>query len=96
MPPRRKTAAAVMLMVALGAAHCVPSRADYRTKAEAAMTFIVAASPSTLDAIAVEPQTHAPHGLRRLLAGEPGGLTLLEPHETLSVVARLGFEQLAE
>jgi len=73
-----------------------PQRAKAIMRVEAAMTFIVAASPSTLDAIAVEPQTHAPHGLRRLLAGEPGGLTLLEPHETLSVVARLGFEQLAE
>ena len=63
-------------------------------RVEASTAFIAAASPSTIDAIAMEPQTHAPHGLRRLLAGEPGGLSVLDPGETLSLVARFTFEPL--
>jgi aldose 1-epimerase len=60
----------------------------------ASPAFIAAASTSTIDAIAVEPQTHAPHGLRRLLAGESGGLSVLDSGETLSLVARFTFEPL--
>jgi aldose 1-epimerase len=73
-----------------------PGHAKATMRVEASSTFIVAASPSTIDAIAVEPQTHAPHGLRRLLAGESGGLTMLAPHETLSLAAWVTFEQLSE
>jgi aldose 1-epimerase len=73
-----------------------PQRARGLMRMKPSNMFIVAASPSAMDAIAVEPQTHVPYGLRRLLAGEPGGLTLLAPHETLSLVALLGFEQLAK
>ena len=62
-------------------------------RAEAATVFIVGASPSDLDAIAVEPQTHAPHGLARLLAGEQGGLTVLMPGATLSLTASIAFER---
>ena len=71
-----------------------PQIAHVLIRVEASTAFIAAASSSTIDAIAVEPQTHAPHGLRRLLAGESGGLTLLAPNETLSLVARLAFEEL--
>lgn len=53
--------------------------------------YIVAASPAGLDAVAVEPETHAPAGIRRLLAGEPGGLTLLEPGATLTLAIALDF-----
>ena len=63
-------------------------------RVEGSSAFIAGASPSTLDAIAVEPQTHAPQGLRRLVAAEPGGLTMLAPQGTLSLVVRLAFEQL--
>jgi aldose 1-epimerase len=61
----------------------------------AATLFIVAASPGAIDAVAIEPQTHAPQGIRRLVAGEPGGLVLLGPGETLEIVVRLGFERTA-
>ena len=73
-----------------------PQRAQATMHVDSSSTFIIAASPRTVDAIAIEPQTHAPYGLRRLLAGESGGLTLLAPHETLSLVALLEFEQLGE
>ncbi len=57
---------------------------------------VVAASPGGLDAIAVEPETHAPQGLRRLLNGEPGGLTMLGPGRTLDLGVELAFERLGD
>ena len=54
--------------------------------------FIVAASPGGIDAVAVEPQTHAPDGIRRLLNGEPGGLALIAPGASLALGVRLAFE----
>lgn len=53
--------------------------------------YVVAASPSHLDAVAVEPQTQAPQGLRRLLNGEPGGLTMLAPGEALRLIVEIAF-----
>ena len=53
--------------------------------------FIVAASPAGIDAIAVEPQTHVPDGLRRLARGEPGGLVLLAAGASLELTATLAF-----
>jgi aldose 1-epimerase len=58
----------------------------------AAGVCIVVASPSSLDAVAVEPQTHAPQGLRRFLRGEPGALKRLEPGATLGLTTELAFE----
>lgn len=55
--------------------------------------FITAASPSDVGADALEPQTHAPQGLRRLLNGEPGALQLIEPGGSLVLTTRLSFEQ---
>jgi aldose 1-epimerase len=56
-------------------------------------THIVAASPHEVGAIAIEPQTHAPQGLRRLLGGEPGALTMLGPGETLTQIVELAFDR---
>ena len=53
---------------------------------------IVVASPTALDAVAIEPQTHAPHGLRRFLSGEPGGLHLVQPGGTMRLTTELAFE----
>jgi aldose 1-epimerase len=58
------------------------------------VAYVVAASPSDVDAIAVEPQTHAPQGLRRLVQGEPGGLTMLGPGQSLGLTVELAFERL--
>jgi len=57
----------------------------------ASMRYVVAASPIHLDAIAVEPQTHAPQGLRRMLNGEPGGLVMLHPGEVLRLTVEMAF-----
>jgi aldose 1-epimerase len=56
--------------------------------------YVVAASPQELDAVAVEPQSHAPQGLRRLINGEPGALALLDPGGSLSLTTELTFEKL--
>jgi galactose mutarotase-like enzyme len=53
---------------------------------------IVVASPTTLDAVAIEPQTHAPHGLRRFMSGEPGGLHPIQPGATMRLTTELTFE----
>jgi aldose 1-epimerase len=52
---------------------------------------IVAASPRRPDAVAIEPETHAPHGLRRFLHGEPGGLHALVPGATMRLTIELTF-----
>ncbi|HEY8436971.1 MAG TPA: hypothetical protein VIK65_00035 [Candidatus Limnocylindrales bacterium] len=61
---------------------------------EPAVDHIVAASPDDIDAVAIEPQTHAPDAVRRLLNGERGGLGLLAPGETMRLAIRLAFESL--
>jgi aldose 1-epimerase len=57
--------------------------------------FVVAANLAGTDAVAVEPQTHAPDGIRRLLAGEPGGLALIPPGARLELAVGLAFERTA-
>lgn len=63
-------------------------------RATAPTIYVVAASPGGLDAVAVEAQTHAPQGLRRMLAGEPGGLIELHPGGTLRLAVELDFDRL--
>jgi len=63
---------------------------------EAPARFIVAASLPGTDAVAVEPQTHAPDGLGRLERGEPGGLALLPPGATLALLVGLRFERASQ
>jgi aldose 1-epimerase len=58
----------------------------------AAGVCVVVASPGSLDAVAVEAQTHAPQGLRRFVRGEPGALQRLEPGATLTLTTELAFE----
>jgi aldose 1-epimerase len=58
--------------------------------------YVVAASPADVDAIAIEPQTHAPQGLRRLLRHEPGGLAMLDPGQALILGVQLAFDRLAD
>lgn len=57
--------------------------------------WIVAASPSSLDAVAIEPQTHAPWGLRRFQAGDGAGLAALAPGATLRLTMELAFRRSA-
>ncbi|HEY7526799.1 MAG TPA: hypothetical protein VIA82_08210, partial [Candidatus Limnocylindria bacterium] len=51
----------------------------------ASADHVVVATPADPDATAVEVQTHAPDGMRRLLAGDPGALRWLEPGAELRV-----------
>jgi aldose 1-epimerase len=46
--------------------------------------YVAVANPDDLDAVAVEPQTHAPDGLQRLLDGRTDGLALLPGGESLA------------
>jgi aldose 1-epimerase len=59
---------------------------------EAPTRVVTAASPAVVNAIAVEPATHAPAGIRRLLNGEPGGMTLLGAGETMDLRVAFAFE----
>ncbi len=60
---------------------------------EADSLLVAVATPPHLDAVAVEPQTHGPDGLRRLANDEPDPLTLIAPGETLRLGLRLTFER---
>ena len=66
-------------------------RASMRVTADT--PHVVAASPTDRDAVAVEPQTHAPQGLRRLLNGEPGAMTWLAPGAALHLGVELAFRR---
>jgi aldose 1-epimerase len=66
-------------------------RAEMRV--ESPSLCIVAASPGGSPAVAVEPETHAPQGLRRLLRSEPDALTMLPPGERLELLMVLAFER---
>ena len=54
---------------------------------------VAVATPDDPDATAVEVQTHAPDGLRRLRDGLPGAMHLLGPGERLEVTATLTVRQ---
>jgi len=64
-------------------------------RAAAESLVIVAASPGDVDAVAIEPQTHAPQGLRRLADGEPDAMTLLDPGTSFRLSVELSFERTA-
>jgi aldose 1-epimerase len=61
-------------------------------RSDAGTLHVTAANPTDLEALAVEPQTHAPQGLRRLLRGEPGALAMLAPGDELKQNIELRFE----
>jgi aldose 1-epimerase len=62
---------------------------------ETASLLVAVATPVDVDAVAVEPQTHGPDGVRRLANGEPDALALLAPGQTLRLALRLTFEVVA-
>jgi aldose 1-epimerase len=53
---------------------------------------VVAAYAPERGAIAIEPQTHAPQGLRRLLNAEPGAMALIEPGDEITLPITLEFD----
>ena len=62
---------------------------------EAERTLVAVATPGQLGAVAVEPQTHGPDGLRRLEHGEPDAMALLPPGESLSLTVRITVERVS-
>lgn len=68
---------------------------DATVRFDAPARYVCAASPTEREAIALEPQTHAPGGLRRFVHGEPGGLVPLGPGETLALGIEIAFTRLA-
>jgi aldose 1-epimerase len=61
--------------------------------ATAGDTLVAVATPPGVGAIAVEPQTHGPDGLRRLLQDEPHALRMLEPGASMALELRLTVER---
>jgi aldose 1-epimerase len=60
---------------------------------ESDAAFVVAANPGNRDAIALETQTHAPQGLRRLSNREPGALAMVAPDTSLRLTTELRISQ---
>ncbi|HEX5589669.1 MAG TPA: hypothetical protein VFX65_05215 [Candidatus Limnocylindrales bacterium] len=63
------------------------------TVASSAGAAIVVASPAGLGAAAIEPQTHLPQGIARLLRGEPGAVELLAPGAVLRLTTTWRFRR---
>ena len=64
-----------------------------RRDEDGAVGLCIVAANLDLGAVAIEPQTHAPQGLRRLLAGEPDAMRFLEPGATLRLEIELTFKR---
>ncbi len=62
--------------------------ASLRARSSSGLAVAVA-SPMGAAAVAVEPQTHAPWGLRRFVAGDPDGLVALPPGASLSLAIEI-------
>jgi aldose 1-epimerase len=56
---------------------------------------VVVASRDDFGAVGIEPQTHAPQGLRRLVNGEPGAMAWLEPGAALRLRVELSLTSAA-
>lgn len=72
-----------------------PAGISASIEVDAERTLVAVATPGLLDAVAVEPQTHAPDGLRRLSDGEPDAVALLAPGESLSLTVRITVERVS-
>jgi len=68
----------------------IPVASHRREDARPRARVCIVAANLGMGAVAIEPQTHAPQGLRRLLAGEPDAMLLLDPGETLRLSIELG------
>jgi aldose 1-epimerase len=65
----------------------IMARLSIETSAPAVLVAL--ASPATLGAVAIEPQTHGPDPLRRIARGEPHAPVALAPHASLTLDLRL-------
>jgi aldose 1-epimerase len=62
---------------------------NIRLTLRSSATHVAIATPAEPDATAVEPQSHAPDGLRRLIEGDQGGMAWLAPRAALTLDVRL-------
>jgi aldose 1-epimerase len=69
------------------------SRIHLTMRVRASRACVVAARPAGSDALALEPQTHAPEGLRRLINGEPDSLEIIAPGATLQLGVTLEIDR---
>jgi aldose 1-epimerase len=69
-----------------------PDRVHATVSASAPSLHVVAAYAPERGAIAIEPQTHAPQGLRRLLNSEPGAMTLIQPGNEMVLPITIDFD----
>jgi aldose 1-epimerase len=68
--------------------------AEIGIETDAPGALVAVATPSGLDAIAVEPQTHGPDPFRRLAAGEPDPPALLPPGASMRLAIRVTAERI--
>lgn len=68
-------------------------RATLAIETDAPRVLVAVATPPSLDAIAVEPQTHGPDPFRRLAGGEPDPPVLLPPGASMRLAIRLTTRQ---
>lgn len=66
---------------------------DLEATLETEASHIVATNALQRSAVAVEPQTHAPQGLRRLIKGEAGAMSVLQPAERMELSFGLVFRE---
>jgi aldose 1-epimerase len=69
------------------------TRARLEVETDAAGVLVAVATPPDLDAIAVEPQTHGPDPLRRLVAAEPDPPALVPPGGWMRLTVRITVER---
>jgi aldose 1-epimerase len=69
-------------------------RAFLETASDAASTCVALASPASVGAVAIEPQTHGPDPMRRLANGEPDAPVLLPAGAALGCGVRLTVDRL--
>jgi len=68
-------------------------RAELSAISSANLVFVAAHLAGHVDAIALEPQTHAPQGLRRLVNDEPDPILRLASGDTLRLTITLAFSR---
>jgi aldose 1-epimerase len=66
---------------------------DLEARLDTTASHIVAANAPARGAVAVEPQTHAPQGLRRLVNMEAGAMTVIEPNQMLELRVEITFSR---
>ncbi len=70
------------------------ARVGATMRISAPSAYVCAAGGGERGAIAVEPQTNAPQGIRRLREGQPGALAPIAPGASLTLTVELSFSEI--